>query len=204
MILVLAHGWGFDAGFWGPLRRCLPEFESVAIDLGFTGRPFIPTVPAGRLVAVGHSLGLPWLLRQSWPFARVVAINGFARFTKTPEYPHGTHRRVLERMRARLLEEPEAVYREFLRRCGICNAAAEALDVQALATGLDWLAEWQVRTDLPLLALAGGCDAVVAEAASRDSFPETCLRFQPEAGHLLPLTHPEWCADHIRAWLTAP
>ena len=39
-VLLLIHGWGFDAGFWDPLRRQLPELPCVAWDLGFHGAPF--------------------------------------------------------------------------------------------------------------------------------------------------------------------
>ncbi len=203
MTLLLVHGWGFDAGFWEPLRRALPEHEAVAVDFGFTGRPRMPEPPSGPVVGIGHSLGFAWLLRQEFDFAGLVAINGFARFTKAADFPHGTHVRVLERMRARFAEAPEAVHRDFMRRCGICNAAADGLDHARLAEGLGWLADWDARARLrgPLLALAGGADAIVPEAMAREMFPEADLRWRPGANHLLPVSEPEWCAAEIRAFL---
>lgn len=208
-VVLLVHGWGFDASFWEPLRTALPEVETIAVDLGFRGAAHRPEPPSGRpVVAVGHSLGFGWLLRKSLPWTALVSINGFTRFTRADDFPHGTHRRVLERMRARLLEEPELVYSDFLRRCGVCSPDASNLNLAASAQGLEWLAEWDERETLarqqrPLLALAGGIDAIVPEAMARDSFPHACLRFCADGGHLLPISHADWCAGHLRTLIAA-
>jgi pimeloyl-[acyl-carrier protein] methyl ester esterase len=67
-LLVLVHGWGFDREFWNPLRaglaEALPCVATLALDLGFFGRPRLPVLPDGfaRRIGVGHSLGLLRLL----------------------------------------------------------------------------------------------------------------------------------------------
>ncbi|HRQ83242.1 MAG TPA: hypothetical protein PKZ97_19175, partial [Azospirillaceae bacterium] len=36
-LYVLAHGWGFDAGFWDAMRAQLPEDDVAALDWGYFG-----------------------------------------------------------------------------------------------------------------------------------------------------------------------
>lgn len=206
-LLYLVHGWGFDASFWQPLQAELPDIDCLTVDLGFRAPPRLPDPPAGaRLVAVGHSLGVPWLLRHRFDWHALVAINGFTRFSRTPGFAHGWPGKVLERMRAVLYERPEQVHAEFIRRCGLCRPAAGALNAEALADGLEWLKDWDERADLPrtpLLALAGALDAVVSPDMTRDCFAERDLRWCEDGGHLLPISHARWCAGQIRDLLAA-
>lgn len=205
-VLVLVHGWGLDASMWAPLQAALPEVETVALDLGFTGRPHQPPLPEGRrLIGVGHSLGFCWLLRQRPVWSALVSIGGFPRFTRSDDFPHGTHPRLLERMRSKLVQAPLEVHRDFLKRCG-SEVPDRPLDVAALAAGLDWLAAWDERPALagwpkPLLALAAADDVIVSEAMARQVFPAESLRLRADGGHLLPLSQPEWCAGQIRELL---
>ncbi len=223
MILVLVHGWGFDASFWRPLQEALPDIETIALDLGFAGRPHLD-IPAGPVIGLGHSLGFPWLLRQRRGWAGLVSINGFTRFTRAADFPHGTPGRVLERMRTRFDQEPETVYRDFMGRLFETPSVMAGLDPaihmspsggwmpgsgqgmteqNALAAGLSWLAEWDERSALaahagPLLALAAADDPLVPEAMARQSFPARSLRLRSDGGHLLPMTQPDWCAAELR------
>ncbi|AKU92011.1 alpha/beta fold hydrolase [Vulgatibacter incomptus] len=205
-LVVLAHGWGFAPSFWAPMSAALRGVETVAVDLGFRGPPSLPELPADRpLVGVGHSLGFAWLLRER-PWDGLVAINGFPRFTRGEGFPEGVHPRLLDRMRSRLRERPAEVAGDFLRRCGVDDPEVHDLAPDRLAEGLDWLAEWDLREALgahhgALLALAGDADPIVPEAMSRASFPAGCLRVREEAGHLLPWSHPEWCASELDAFL---
>lgn len=201
--LYLVHGWGFDASFWEPLRAELPECRVLTVDLGFRAPPRLPDPPPGtRLVAVGHSLGVPWLLRHRFDWRAFVAINGFTRFTRTPGFVHGWPARLLERMCAVLYDDAEQVHADFIRRCGLCRPADGPLNVEPLADGLRWLKEWDERPALPrhvpLLALAGRLDAVVSPEMTADCFPAQDLRWCEDGGHLLPISHAPWCAGHIR------
>lgn len=196
MTLALIPGWGLDARLWQPLRALLPD--CVIIDM------HAPQLPDTPLVAVGHSLGFAWALRQPARWRALVAIGGFPRFTRADDFPHGTPPRLLARMQARFAEDPETVHRDFLRRAGA--APVPMGDAAALAEGLRWLAEWDERPALagltvPLLALAAADDAIVPEAMARDSFSEAQMR--ADGGHALPLTEPEWCARRIHDFLAA-
>jgi pimeloyl-[acyl-carrier protein] methyl ester esterase len=210
--LVLVHGWGFDAEVWRPFRRALGGLATETVDLGFFGRPLTPALEGrGPVVAVGHSLGFLWLLREH-PFAwrALVSIAGMPRFTRAKDFSHGVAPRLVARMAARFAVEPAATLAEFRARCGCANGArVRAMDVGRLGEGLRWLIEWDVRPALageagPVLALAADDDAIVAPALSEEVFgnrPATVLHRAEGGGHALPLTRPDWCAAHVRAFV---
>lgn len=211
-LLVLVHGWGLDASLWQPVRARLPECETVAFDLGFRGPAVSPVLPEAPLViAVGHSLGLAWLLRnRPLRWDALVAVNGFTRFTADPTFPDGVPARQLERMIAKLGRDPAGVTADFLTRCGQRGTApAGALDGASLAQGLGWLRDWDTRAAFvadaaPVLALAGGADPIVPPAMSRACFaarPNCRLAWRDGGGHLLPAEDPDWCAGHVRAFV---
>jgi len=218
--LLLVHGWGFGPDVWEPLRSYLPPGLPVeTLDLGFRDPPRLDLPPAfgEEVVAVGHSLGLLWLLQQrpcAWK--ALVSINGFARFTQAADFPHGVAPRPLARMRAKLAGDLAGVTGDFLARCGLSSPAPlpSSLNGERLAEGLGWLAEWDGRAALEreprLLALAGRQDPIVPPALTLDSFstisqkPDSRLLWVEDGGHLLPLTHPRWCAEGILAWLDQP
>jgi pimeloyl-[acyl-carrier protein] methyl ester esterase len=202
-VLLLVHGWGFDAAFWQPLRCALRDFDSVAWDLGFCGRPARPPLPAGRpVIAVGHSFGFLWLLHHR-PVAwrALVSINGFPRFTRCPDFPVGVARRLLDRMLARLADEPRAVYDEFMARCGATVGGEVALDKAALAAGLAALTDWDGRpqgsTVAVDLVLAGLNDPIAPPNLTEMAFAGRVVEWQ-SGGHLLPRQAPDWCAGRLR------
>ncbi|WP_142846906.1 alpha/beta fold hydrolase [Telmatospirillum sp. J64-1] len=200
--LCFIHGWGFSAEFWQPLAQALEDVPSLAVDLGHVAPPHQPALPPGPVVAVGHSLGFAWALRRRRDFAGLVAINGFARFTAAPDFPQGVPPRLLERMISRFADHPCAVYTDFMRRCGIDEPDCTGLRPDALEAGLRFLGsvdEREALADLPLLALAGGQDPILPEAMNRATFER--VEIAADGGHLLPLTHTQWCAAHIRAFL---
>jgi pimeloyl-[acyl-carrier protein] methyl ester esterase len=200
--IAFVHGWGFDASFWQPVADRLPDFAKSFVDFGFFGEPAQPRLDTPLIVS--HSLGFAWALANlDRPWAGIVAINGFARFTRAPDFVAGTPPRLVDRMIARFADEPETVTTEFLGRCGVDHPDLSGIRPKALATALGWLAHCDERAriaalDCPLVALAGTRDPIVCDAASRDSFPPECLTLVEGAGHLLPHSHPEWVASRIR------
>jgi pimeloyl-[acyl-carrier protein] methyl ester esterase len=200
--IAFLHGWGFDASFWQPVAERLPDFAKVFIDFGFFGQPHRPRLD--RPLVVGHSLGFAWALANlERPWAGAIAVNGFPRFTRAPDFVAGTPPRLVERMLTRFATEPETVTTEFLGRCGVESVDLDGIRPQPLASALSWLGQCDERPRLaglhcPLLALAGTRDPIVPEAMSRDGFPPESLTLVEGAGHLLPLTHPEWLASRIR------
>ena len=201
--LVFVHGWAFGPQFWTPLQRELGMRHALTIDLGFFG-PENLNLPGEPFVAVGHSLGLLWLLRHaSDRLAALVSLGGFGRF----DVPAGPTRA----MRRGLSRNPVQVIAAFHQACALPDELAPDEPTLAkarpdqLALGLDWLLQWDERPALeafsrPLLALAAADDAIVPPDLSRASFPNTLVMLD-SGGHAFPTSRPAQCARHIAPFL---
>jgi len=198
--LVFVHGWGFGPAFWNPLRAELAGYPATVLDLGFFG-PERLDVPDGPMVAVGHSLGVTWLLRQApFVFEALVSLGGFGRF----DVPAGP----IRAMRRGLFKDPGQVLAGFHQACGLSPGEApntSAARPDRLAKGLDHLLSWDERVTLkvlrqPVLALAAEDDAVVPPTLSRASFPHG-LTMLASGGHAFPATRPAECVGPIEAFL---
>lgn len=213
--LCLVHGWGFTPDFWQPLRARLGQVETTMLDFGFFGPESMTPLPAGRHVAVGHSLGALWLLLH--PPANCVGmllINGFARFGATTGYPQGIPPRVIERMMRGLDQQPDDVVATFRGRAGIATPAPGPARAGRLGWALELLRDGDARGVLdpeaasalpPIRVLAGGEDPIappaMVEASFRDRVP---VEWIEDGGHLLPLTHPDRCADAVARLMMEP
>ncbi len=203
MHVVFVHGWGFNAGIWTELSARLPEAEITLVDLGFVeGGPESHAASDADwpedAIAVGHSLGLLWLLKEGkGRFKALVSIQGFDRFC-----PHVSEVRVAALKRG-LSRDAEGTMQAFWRSCGAPDfARAEALNVARLDEGLDWLVHWDAeaakkRLECPILTLASKDDAIVPNAMSEAVWGKGNIIWSPDGGHVLPLRHPDWCARHV-------
>ena len=202
-----AHGWAFGPDMWEPLAACLPELDHSFADYGYYGGQNIP-VPTEPAVWITHSLGT--MLTLALPPSRcaaLVAINGFDRFAAAPGVP-GVPRRVVERMEARLAQDPAAVVADFRARCGAGPAPGEPC-AQELQTGLRQLRLFDLREEagaltVPVLTLQGDRDPILPRDMRANTLRGAAKarhRVHPEGGHLLPLSHPQWCADQIRTFI---
>lgn len=207
--LVLVHGWGFDRHMWDPVLAALASrrvFDTVLTpDLGFFGQS-TSDLPARKtpLLAVGHSLGLLWLLLHAPlpPDTLLLGINGFTRFARTDDFPAGVPPRVLDRMKRALGEDPTETVRQFHASCGPGRtdlSSSHAPCVPALAKGLDLLRAGDARPQTAKVAavLATRDDPIVSPAMTEASFPAAAIHWAETGGHLLPLTCPELCAAFI-------
>ncbi len=201
---VLVHGWGFNAGIWRDLRAYLPRNSRVSqVELGFIGDgPEEDSDCPRGAIAVGHSLGVLWLLHQrkvgkSINFNALVSIQGFDRFC-----PH-IQPSLVASMRRGLARDAAATLTNFWRACGSGQfAAPESLNVGRMDEGLGWLMDWdetetKTKLDCPVLALASRDDAIVPASMSAAIWGEGNIRWSETGGHVLPLSHPEWCARHV-------
>lgn len=194
MRLLFLHGWGFDAASWDAMRAALAPVETVAWDRGYFGEPRCAAIEP-PFVAVGHSLGS--LILAADPPAGcegLIAINGFDRFAGDGRVAP----RPLARMRARFGQAPGAVLDDFRLRAG-GDRHHGPCDAVRLARDLDLLATLESRgATPPLLVLNGGEDAILPPAMRDRVFPGAPRLTLAGGGHLLPLTHPDWCADRVR------
>ena len=199
MHVVLVHGWGFHAGIWGDVVGHLGDAQVTLVDLGFVaGGPKGGMEWPEDAVAVGHSTGVLWLLKQGeGRFKGLVSIQGFDRFC-----PHVPQSRVAALKRG-LERDPAGTMQAFWRSCGAPDfALPEALNVARLDEGLDWLMHWDAREakemlECPMLALAARDDPIVPPAMTEAVWRGTNTIWSPDGGHVLPLRHPRWCARHV-------
>jgi pimeloyl-[acyl-carrier protein] methyl ester esterase len=203
-LLLMLHGWGFDRHFWRELQERLADHDSLAWDLGFYGAPMMaPPESRRRLVAIGHSYGLLWLLRNrpvTWD--GLISINGFPRFAATEDFPQGIDPRQVQRLSATVAEAPWAALAGFRQRCGDDTPPPETVDEAQLQASLGHLLEWDQRPAEVDLALCGEADKVVPPSLSRAAFAPEIIAWH-KGGHLLPLEDPDWCARQVRDWLEA-
>jgi pimeloyl-[acyl-carrier protein] methyl ester esterase len=195
MKLLFLHGWGLDASLWDSVREALPEFETVAWDRGYFGPPMTEKT-TGPFIAIGHSLGA-LLLADNPDAVGLVVINGFDRFTGEGAVAP----RIVDRMRKRFTQAPAEVLADFCARIG-APPAPEGIDSERLSADLDRLAEADAR-DAPrprTLVLHGEADPLLPAAMRETVFAGAPRETVADGGHLLPLTHPAWVADHIRAF----
>jgi pimeloyl-[acyl-carrier protein] methyl ester esterase len=193
--LLMLHGWGLDASLWDGVRAALPEFETIVWDRGYFDAPSAPH-PAGPVLAIGHSLGA--LLLADLPGSTgLIAINGFDRFAGEGAVAP----RIVERMRRRFAETPREVLADFRTRIGADSVPA-SLDEERLAADLALLAEADARACVrpSTLVLHGEADPLLPPAMRETVFAGASRETLAGAGHLLPLAHPAWCAEHIRAF----
>jgi pimeloyl-[acyl-carrier protein] methyl ester esterase len=200
--LLFVHGWGFDASLWDAVIACLPDADAVRADRGYFGGAAWPTVE-GPCLAVTHSFGSMALLADPPADCRgLLAINGFDRFAEG-EGRAGVPPRVIDRMLARLDGDPVAVLREFHARLGsdgpqgTPDTARLRQDLAALRS--DDRSVATANFAAPIIALDGADDPLLFAAMRAGQFAAAAdlQRETLDAGHLLPLTHPELCA----AWI---
>ena len=199
MHFVLVHGWGFHAGIWADVIGHLQGAEITLVDLGFvSGGPKGETDWPSGAIAVGHSLGLLWLLQHGGGrFRGLVSVQGFDCFCcHIPPSRVAALKRGLER-------EPHGTLQAFWRSCGAAGfALPDALNVARLDEGLDWLMHWDARKAkdelaCPVLALAARDDAIVPASMSEAIWQDVDIKWSQDGGHVLPLRHPRWCARHV-------
>jgi pimeloyl-[acyl-carrier protein] methyl ester esterase len=201
-LILLVHGWGYDAHFWDPLRAALGDAQSVALDLGYFG-PADTTLPRDVTMLVGHSLGFLWLARQSaLTHLPLVGINAFPRFLEAEGYRPAVAARALERMKRRIASDTRSVLEDFWARAGAAGPAGSA-NTAALAEGLDHLAAWDERENLasrasPTRLIAGREDAIVPAAMTEMAFKGSEIAWLP-GGHALPRSHAADIARLIRS-----
>ena len=171
MHFVFVHGWGFNPAIWHDVIRSTGNAEVTLVDLGFiAGGPRAATEWPCDAVAVGHSLGLLWLLHRAAkegraPFRALVSVQGFDRFC--PPIPPSR----VAGMRRGLRRAAYQTVEVFWSGCGSEPFAAPgALNVGRLDEGLGWLMDWdetetKAKLACPTLALAARDDAVVPQIA---------------------------------------
>lgn len=199
---VFVHGWGAAPDFWKGLIKCLPGIKASKIDLGFIGgQENIAEQPHDAVIHdtaiyVTHSLGTMWALKNRHANMKaLITINGF------PCFKNFTDERVLQVMKKRLKRNPGAQMKEFWQGGGL--PFHENFNIEKLQTGLEWLTSWDANQELkglkcPVLSLAGQSDPILPISIMQQEWEGHALQICDGAGHALPLSHSQWCAERIK------
>jgi pimeloyl-[acyl-carrier protein] methyl ester esterase len=199
MHFVLVHGWGFHAGIFADFIAHLEGAEVTLVDLGFfAGGPKGATEWPENAIALGHSLGLLWLLEKGeGRYKALVSVQGFDCF-----FCHIAPSR-LAALKRGIERDPAGTLQAFWHSCGAPGFAwPETLNVPRLDEGLNWLMKWDARKakdelKCPVLALASRDDPIVPAAMTEAIWDKQGIVWLPDGGHVLPLRHPKWCARHV-------
>lgn len=209
-LLELLHGWGLGPWIWDGVVAALGPVRAHAADRGYFGRhePVGEGTP-GPVIAVGHSLGAFHFLDALPPgCVGLVAINGFDRFATAGHDPTAVSRRIVDLMARRFEEIPDQVLLDFLEKCGSHERLPLQLRVDILMEDLKLLRDGDRRAiaadlDVPVLVLQGTADPILPPPMREAVFGgavDVERHDHAAHGHLLPVTAPEWCAAHIRAF----
>jgi pimeloyl-[acyl-carrier protein] methyl ester esterase len=205
MILRFLHGWAFDNSFWNDVRKLLPPWPAECDDRGYFGSPRSFT-GRGPTIAIAHSFGTMRALRDPPANCKgLIAFNGFDRFAARGTGP-GVSPRTIDAMMGTLDRSAASVVAKFRRRCGnsdpFGNVVSRPLREDLLA--LRDLDCSETRLSAPVLSVQGAVDSIL-DASMRNSCFRTARQVEriehPLGGHLLPLTHPNYCAEAIRAFV---
>lgn len=190
--LIWSHGWGFNATFFMPLIRALPEHEHFIINWGyFDDSPFTYPKPdlSRSLIGIGHSLGFAKLFDLPFSYERVISLGGFTCFCQSDSFAIGTPVRILQRMFNRFQSHPQQVLQDFYVSCGFNQPYLHptSLNLERLSKDLELL----MRVDISIptiayLALSGGDDQIC-------SLPQQKAMFNPlqivEGAHNFPVVN---------------
>ena len=209
MILLFAHGWGFDAGFWTKLTGLLPQYRCLPADRGYFGTPQPGEPEPDRpVIAITHSFGTMAVLRHPPANCRgLVAINSFDCFTTRADAA-GVAPRLIKRMLAQFERDPAAVLADFRLACGWSEPFG-ALQTDRLRHDLQALANLDCRADTarwpaPILSLQAARDPILPVAMRDQVFASArhlTRATHPVAGHLLPIEDPGFCASQITRFI---
>lgn len=147
IILVLSHGWAWQAQWLAPLldafiRQQPSQGSTISVYLleqnYFSDHPteFLhyqndtmnPTTfkhmsdvkkehPEATFVGLGHSLGLSQLLKMTIEWDGLISLHGFTQFVADINNPKGTPLRTLKSMIKKFEVSPRTVVHDFWRRC---------------------------------------------------------------------------------------
>lgn len=211
--VIAYHGWGFQAGFWDPLKQTLDgSVRFRTADRGYFSEEHSPVFSEKRdrfNVVFAHSFGLHWCPGEVLSRAdHLVVFGGFLGFHPSESARQRKSKLVLRQMLTQFVEDPQAVLNRFYQNCFFPEkpiaSVPEEMNHDLLLSDLSRIDEdMQDRQRIfekpSLTILQGTRDKIVDKAIARKMYHQLRYRSQyfeiMKSGHALPATHPDKCAD---------
>ncbi len=192
-----------DSDIWKDISKYFPKEQSHFIDLGFVGNgDNVADIPkGGKKIFITHSLGTLWAVKHHADnMAGLVSINGFADFSNFVD------KRDLITMQRQLKRNPKQQMQDFWDMINLKNDLDPSLNIDKLHEGLQWLINWDMSAKLsdlniPILSLMGGADPLLPLNTMEKEWSDTNIKTIENGGHILPLSHPKWCAEEIKKFI---
>jgi len=204
--LCFIHGWAYGPDIWTDIEKELQGYDITKFDLGFFGDEFTPI--GSYDVVITHSYGLMWLLKnEAITFQKLVSISAIASFVKTDTLPGGVPKSQIRAMRGQLSNNPKALLEGFYSACGDKDmTASNTPNIPTLDAALHDMATLDLREKIHPLnvsALASSEDKIVSAELTQENFASKPILWHDSASHILPKTHPQWCANLIEDFINA-
>lgn len=207
--IIAYHGWGFNASFWDPLKKCLNSdifFE--AADRGYfssSNNPDFNSSTAENKIIVTHSFGLHWCPDEVLNSAdHLVIMGGYLNFHPPEKDEYRRSKMNLRQMLSQFIERPQFVLKQFYGN----SLAPQKNDIEVpdsmnhdlLLSDLsridrDQQSHQRIFDCNSIVILHGAEDLVVHKSIARDMYHSLRYRSQYfeilNAGHAFPLTHSE-------------
>jgi len=198
--IIYVHGWGLDKSFWDPLINTLP-YKSRSLNLGYIGEK--ETNPSDqKSIYVTHSLGTMWALKNhAAHISTLIAINGFYNFKPFSDS------RTLRAIKQGLIKNTSAQMKNFFKTAQI-KTNPQNFNTNRLIKDLDMLATGDETASLkalscPVFSLIGESDPILALKLCEKEWLGYDVKICQQGGHALPITHIDWCAEHIESAIKA-
>ncbi len=198
MNIVFVHGWASGPFVWDKVIDDFKEYNPTVLNLGFFEKENVK-VTEGKFIGIGHSLGGLWLLKH-YPerLSGFISIASFNCFYK--DVPH----QILDGMKSNIAKDMLKEISIFWDHAGLKKPQNLInLNTTKLILGLNWLSKWgaNVPKNIPVKVLASKNDLIVTKRMTKSNWGEFDIQWIDEGGHMLPLTQPEFCIEHIKEFL---
>lgn len=203
-LLYFLHGWAYDADYWKSFLEAVEPSSYIVGDLGFFEEA--PTsYPKADFIGIGHSMGFLKMLLD-WPTSMkgLIGINAFPRFLQSADFSHGIPAVILERMKERLISDPQKLLQNFWAKGNIMGPNKRAR-TDCLSEALDFLLKADGRRDLrkipqgSLMFISGKQDHIL-QVQEADFIPHEQYWVEG-GGHHLPHSHAKECGRLIEAFI---
>ena len=212
------HGWGFNSSFWNRWESILPENVILkTADRGYyleEKRPRFSNEDTQKVLFL-HSFGLHWCPKESIDEASCIVIfNGFKEFHTGEGVDTKKSRMVLKKMISEFEKNPDKVLKKFMENAFHPEKPKKLptkrydkdlmlSDLKKLDTSTFDLKH--LKNGKPIISLDGGNDHILYQNRGKGftEFTEgnAVYHFIKEAGHCLPVTHPQDCWSFISAMI---